>query len=366
MDRSLGGPGSEHTLLQAIARVNRPLPEKDKQWGLVVDYWGVSGFLDKALSVFSDDLPLDEVLQKRDTESAFQALRQRRADVFGMFDSSLQRHNIEPWILSLEDEDRRAIFQSRYREFYKALEQLLPDSRALAYLGDFAWLRRLRREMFAYFSSEDLELPDCSVKVRELIDRHIRGEEVRTLLEPIPIMSQRFSEEVQKLDSPRAKASRMEHAIARTITVRLHEDPAFYQSVKERLERIITERRSQRIDDTEELKLLIRMREEIVQGRDESASSFGIPEHAAPFFGILRRDLPESQGFSAPKLADLAQEIVECLSDQAVVDWHEKEDIQRDMRRRVKRQLRLSSCPPELLDQVTAAIMDLARVRLVR
>ena len=60
-----------------------------------------------------------------------------------MFPNSLDRSDIEPWILALEKEDIRAIFHARYRAFYKALEQLLPDPRALRFLPDFAWLRRV-------------------------------------------------------------------------------------------------------------------------------------------------------------------------------------------------------------------------------
>lgn len=136
----LDKPLKDHTLLQAIARVNRPLPERHKQWGLIVDYWGVTGFLDKALAVFSEDLDVTDVLERRDDETAYRQLKQRWADVFAMFPGDLNRQDVEPWIIELEDEDRRAIFLGRHRAFYKAMEQLLPDQRALEYLGDFAWL----------------------------------------------------------------------------------------------------------------------------------------------------------------------------------------------------------------------------------
>ncbi len=47
----LDSPLKEHTLLQAIARVNRPADGKD--YGLVVDYWGVSDALQEALAISS-------------------------------------------------------------------------------------------------------------------------------------------------------------------------------------------------------------------------------------------------------------------------------------------------------------------------
>jgi type I restriction enzyme R subunit len=48
----LDSPLKEHTLLQAIARVNR-VYDDNKKYGLIVDYWGVSEALQEALAIFS-------------------------------------------------------------------------------------------------------------------------------------------------------------------------------------------------------------------------------------------------------------------------------------------------------------------------
>jgi len=362
----LDKPLREHNLLQAIARVNRPLPERDKGWGLVVDYWGVAGFLDKALAAFADDLAVDDVMHRRDDEAAYQTLKQRRADVLALFPADLGRDAIEPWILLLEPEDRRAVFLARYREFYRAMEQLLPDPRALAFLPDFAWLRRLRQEAAICFAEEDTQLPDCQQRVRELIDQHVKGKEVRVLLEPVSIMSEAFAAEIAKLQSSRAQASRMEHAIRRTVTVKLDEDPVFYESVKERLERIILERREQQIDDAEELRRLTALRGQMRVGRTEQAAAHGVSAAAYPIYGILAKSLEVDDG--APeygsKIPVLAGEILDALCSDAVLDWQGKEDVKREMRRKVKRLLRLSGIEGEQVERITVQIMDLARVRL--
>lgn len=49
IDRSL----KDHTLMQAIARVNRTY--KGKQAGFIVDYYGLSDQLTEALEMFSND-----------------------------------------------------------------------------------------------------------------------------------------------------------------------------------------------------------------------------------------------------------------------------------------------------------------------
>jgi type I restriction enzyme R subunit len=195
----LDRPLQEHGLLQAIARVNRPMSQKDKGWGLVVDYWGVAGFLDKALKSLHDDLPVESIMDRRTDDREFEILKQRLGDALACFPSGLSRKEIEQWIEAIEPADCRAVFHSRYREFYKSLERLLPDPRALQYLDDFAWLRRVRMEARTAFCEEDVLFPDCAERVRALIDRSVRGDEVRVLLAPISLLDKGFSALRKKL-----------------------------------------------------------------------------------------------------------------------------------------------------------------------
>jgi type I restriction enzyme R subunit len=44
----------EHNLLQAITRVNRPYDE-GKDYGLIVDYCGITKELQKALAIFEEN-----------------------------------------------------------------------------------------------------------------------------------------------------------------------------------------------------------------------------------------------------------------------------------------------------------------------
>ncbi|NMS24376.1 type I restriction enzyme subunit R domain-containing protein, partial [Vibrio parahaemolyticus] len=55
----LDKPLKEHTLLQAIARVNRT--RKGKKAGYIVDYFGVVEYLDEALKVYGGDVQPDQV-----------------------------------------------------------------------------------------------------------------------------------------------------------------------------------------------------------------------------------------------------------------------------------------------------------------
>ncbi len=366
----LDKPLQEHNLLQAIARVNRPCPELDKEWGLVVDYWGVAGFLDKALEGLREDIDPGDILIERLGDEAFARLRATHRDVTECFGKNLPRKDIEPWLEAIEPADRRAIFLARYRDFYHSLERLLPDPRALDYLPDLAWYRRVRKEAENAFQESDLSIPDCSERIRKLIDRHVKGEDIIPLLKPVDILGDNFSMEIEKLRSPRAKAMRMEHAIRHTITVKLHEDPVLFESLSQRLERIITERKANRFDDVAEFRLLGELAREMRQ-RDQEAGKQGVKADELPFFHAIQKALQvDVSGVAeAPEtdLPKLTRTILGDLNDIAVIDWETKEEVKRDMRRAIKRQLRMDySIPGSAIEPLVSSLMELARVHLKR
>lgn len=43
-----------------------------------------------------------------------------------------------------------------------------------------------------------------------------------------------------------------------------------------------------------------------------------------------------------------------------MIEWAEKEDVKREMRKRIKRQLRESKCPKDKIEGLTQQLLDLA------
>lgn len=59
--------------------------------------------------------------------------------------------------------------------------------------------------------------------------------------------------------------------------------------------------------------------------------------------------------------------ILNDLREIAVIDWDTKEEIMRDMRRAIKRRLRMDyTVPGEAVEPLVASLMELARVHLNR
>ncbi|MCY3735882.1 MAG: DUF3387 domain-containing protein, partial [Gemmatimonadaceae bacterium] len=167
-----------------------------------------------------------------------------------------------------------------------------------------------------------------------------------------------------------AKASEMEHAIRHEINVRVAENPAFYQSLRERLEEIIEQRRLERLDDAQQLSLLNSLREEL-KGEQSQAQDIGLDGRGFAIYGLLEQHRASPLAEKAATydvanrdLASLIDEAVEPFTD--LVDWEQKEDVQRQMRSKIKRQLRAGGIDPKATDSLAAEIVDLAKVRTER
>ena len=362
----LDAPLKEHTLLQAIARVNRPHGD-EKTYGLVVDYWGVSAKLQDALAIFSTTDVQGALTPSVDE---LPRLQSRHAAAMRFFQAVTDPNDLNACVQVLEPEDVRAAFDLAFRRFSQSMDMLLPDRRALTYHADLHWLGKIRGAARARYRDDRLDLSGCGEKVRKLIADAVVADGVQILVKEVRLFSPEFEEKVEALRTDEAKASEMEHAIRHEISVRLEENPAFYQSLRERLEAIIEERRQERLDAARQLSLLNSLREEL-KGEQTRAQDIGLDARGFAIYGLLedQRPMPvreDAAPYNAANrdLASLIDEEVAPFTE--LVDWWQKDDLQRQMRSKIKRQLRASGIEADAVESLAADIVDLAKVRTDR
>ncbi len=291
----LDSPLKEHTLLQAIARVNRPADKKD--YGLIVDYCGVSEALQEALAVFSPSDVRGALTPKSDELPRLQA---RHAAALRFFVGVRDKNELDQCVRVLEPEDVRSDFDEAFRNFQKSMDLFLPDPRALAFADDLRWLGKIRQAASVRFRDQRLDISDCGDKVRKLIEESVVAEGIQVLVRKVSIFSKDFGERLELLKTDEAKASEMEHAVRAEIHVRLDEDPAFYKSLREKLEAIIEDRKAKRIDAAQQLlKLQVLVNE--MHGRARAAQSVGLRRHeVSPSTGSSRRRHRRGRGSEPP------------------------------------------------------------------
>jgi type I restriction enzyme R subunit len=258
----------------------------------------------------------------------------------------------------------RAEFDLAFRRFSQSMDMLLPDPKALPYNRDLTWLGKIRMTARAKYHDPRLDVSDAGAKVRKLIEDAVIADGIQILVKEVSILAPEFEEKLAALGSPEAKASEMEHAIRHEIHVKLEENPAFYQSLRERLEQLIEAYKQHRIDLARQLELFNGIKDDL-KNESKAAEDVGLSQMAFAIYGVLGDD----SGLPRPGTYDegrklLASRVEETLEPYVtMVDWAGKEDLQRRMRRDVKRVLREAGVGEDEIQQATLGILDLAKAR---
>ena len=124
----------------------------------------------------------------------------------------------------------------------------------------------------------------------------------------------------------------MEHAIRHEIRVKIQENPVYYTSLKEKLEKLIEARKQHQMDIVE---LVEQLRGMINNMRDNATKSqiHGLTREQYPFYQMLEKQLPAEDDKEA--LKELTHIITEIIIEQSVVEWINKEDVKREMRQKL-------------------------------
>ena len=191
----------EHTLLQAIARVNRLHEEDDgteKKFGFIIDYEGLLGELDQALttySAFEGYDPEDLVGTVRDVRQEIARLRDHHANVWDRFREVENKKDMEAMEQYLADEAIRQDFYKRLRAFTQCLHislssekihDVFDDREIEAMKGDWKRFSELRRSVRLRYQ-EVVDIKEYEPKIRRLLDDHVAASPAETIIELVDI-----------------------------------------------------------------------------------------------------------------------------------------------------------------------------------
>ena len=133
MDKGL----REHTLLQAIARVNR-LADPAKTYGLIVDYCGITKDLQKALAIFEEE-DIKGALEPAEKE--LEELKARHREAMSFFDD-IDKEDNDAIIAKFEPVNLRDDFEYAFKMFSKTLDVVPPKKEAEPFVDDFKYLSK--------------------------------------------------------------------------------------------------------------------------------------------------------------------------------------------------------------------------------
>ena len=342
----------EHTLLQAIARVNRLY--EGKEFGFIVDYVSVLGKLDKALTMYSAFEGFDEsdiVGTIASIKSEIDKLPQRYSDLWDIFKSVKYSYDEEAYEVLLADDELREEFYERLSEYSKTLAIAFSSDRFLFETDDktlFRYKADLRKFQLLKASvklryAEAIDYRDYEPRIKKLLDTHIQANEVIQLNEPVNIFDDKMFNQVKEeqgvyqTKKPTAsKADTIAHATKKVITEKMGEDPAFYKKFSMLIQQAIEDFRAKRISDLDYLGKVVDIRDKVVgKVHDDVPEKLTGNKDAMAYYGVLKPFLEQAYGADTEALplqsiaADTAIAIHGILKSHQKIHFWDDEDAQK-------------------------------------
>ena len=356
LDRKL----TDHTLLQAIARVNRT--KANKFSGYIVDYYGLTDYLADALKVFSSTDVEGALKNLKDEIPKLQSAHTRVKQHL----KGLDLQDIDSCIEAMEDELKRQQFEADFRTFAKQVEIVLPDPSANPFLPDLKALGKVVIGCRNRYRDEQLNLVGCGEKVRALIEENVRATGVDPRVPPTKLFDVEFEQVLASQTNDRAKASEVEHAIKAHLKVKLDDDPEYYQSLALRLEEII-QKYQQKWEDL--VQQLLLFRDGMEQEKTQQNEDLGLSEIEGPFYRSLMAEITKASSDDTmdeethQKVLDLTKELVtEFQEATQIVGFFDKWDEVTRIKKQIKRSILDQPFGDKaLVDAVTERFMDLGK-----
>lgn len=346
-------PLAEHNLLQAIARANRLYNGKD--YGYIVDYVGILGQLDHALTQYSaleefDESDIAGAIMRVDEE--IKKIPQYHSDLWDVFKDVVNKRDVEEMERYLAPQDIRDAFREKLIAFAKALQagmasdvfyQMYNEYRQSTFLADLKFFQSLRISVQIRYS-EKIDYKEYEGRVRKLLDMQIGVDGIEQTTEPVNIFNEElFKQEVERMTGTTAsKADSIAYRMKRVISEKMEEDPVFYKKFGQLIDEAIKAFIERRISEAEYLKQMLQARKDLVEG-----SFNGIPEQlqgnpeARAFYGIVKDVLTESYPESNltnvnEQLAQAGIDLSNIIQRLVIRDWTRNEDIQKQMKNDVE------------------------------
>jgi type I restriction enzyme R subunit len=333
----------EHTLLQAIARVNRLY--EGKEFGYIVDYASVLGELDKALTMYEAFEGFDEedlVGTISSVKSEIQQLPQRYSDLWRVFKEIKNKHDEEAFEVLLGDDERRENFYEYLSQYSKTLAIALStntfimetdETKLQRYKQDLRRFQGLKKAVKLRYA-EAIDYRDYEPKIKKLLDTHIQANEVIQLNKPVDIFDDQNFDEVKQGQgvhtgtSTAAKADIIAHATKKVIHEKMDEDPAFYEKFSKLIQKVIDDFRARRLSDLDYLSKASDIRNKVAsKDHDDVPITIKSNDEACAYYGVIK---PYFMKYESIKSETDTISAETSLKIQRIIDEHWKVDFWAD------------------------------------
>ena len=370
-------PMRGHTLMQAIARVNRVFA--NKSGGLVVDYIGIAQDLKNAIATYTRsggkgnpaetvEAAIKVLLEKLDIcRSIFHGCDYQDYLTGDGAEKVTTLCKATEFILSQE------LTEGGLKRRFRNATSGLRKAATLA-AGDDV-VERCRTEIVFFLSvratldkTSDAEtlVEEQEYAIRQLIDQSIAPEGVVDLYavaglpkSEISLLSDEFIHQIEAMPEKNLALEMLRRLLQDKVRKEGKGNLIQSKAFSERLDEALRKYHNRSVDTVEVMQELIELAKAL-QKLDQRHAELGLSKDEAAFYDALATNDSAVQAMGDDALKMIAKEVADTVRQNTRIDWSIREQARAHLRRMVKRVLRKHGYPPDMQEGAVNMVIEQA------
>ena len=371
----LDKPMKGHTLMQAIARVNRVF--KGKEGGLIVDYIGIGQDLKEALSEYTEsdqretgipqEVAVEKMLEKYEVVLAF-----FHGFSYQQFFTTKEKRmpimiEAMEYILGKERGKERYLEQSGL--LLRAFALSIPHEKAIEIRDDVGFFQAVRAAIVKNTEGKSqTQIEDMDYAIKQILSKAVISDRVIDIFAAagldkpnISVLSEEFLAFVKGMPQKNLAFEALRKLLIEEIRIRHKKNIVQARSFEDLLDKAIKAYTNKSIEAAEIIQQLIelarKMRQEQLRGNQLKLS-----EEEIAFYDALADNESAKQVLGDETLHTMARELVETIRRNVSIDWTLRDGVQAKLRVMVKRLLKKYGYPPDKQQKATETVLDQAKL----
>ena len=395
-------PMRGHTLMQAIARVNRIF--KDKPGGLVVDYLGIASDLKKALSFYSDSGGKGDPAETQEKAVAmfiekievvrqlfFEESKTKEAIIvaepaayydnypgtgfnYKRFFSASPKEKLsiilqaEEHILGLEDGKNRFIREVTLLS--QAFVLSIPHEKALTVKDEVAFFQAVKARLVKFIGG-GTGRPDIDIEtaIKQIVDEALSSDKVIDIFDAagikkpeISILSEDFLLEIKGMKHQNLALELLKKILNDEIRTRSKTNLVKGRALLEMLETAIKKYNNGLLTTAEIIQFLVDEVAKKIREHDEREKKLNLSREELAFYDALAENKSAVEVLGDEKLRIIAIEVAEKVKANATIDWTIRESARAKLMVLVKRTLTKYGYPPDMQQKAIDTVLKQAEL----
>ncbi len=363
-------PLRDHTLIQAISRVNRVY--KDKPGGLIVDYIGISDDLKKSLKAYSENEVKSAMVP---TEEIINLMNQKHKQALAFFETPIQEFFKKDKLGQIQmiiDASNEVVKDAEIKKSYfdiisqlsKAYAVASPNPSCLEIKDELLVLTKIKQ----FISKYGNDIPDASNEiegaVRKLVEKGVGVEDVIQHLGLTKqkggsfVLDEESLKNIKKIEQRNLKVELAHKLLDDAIKSKFTRNLVKRDDFLEKIQKTISKYHG-RFENNETLvDKLVEVGQEVIDSQNKQ-EELDLSEEEMAFYDAISmgRDYLDSDN----QLRNMAIEVTSFLKRNTTIDWINQDSVKSKIKVGVKKMLLNAGFEVKAFDILLPKIMDNAK-----